>query len=76
MADQISKSHFGTVTSQDISNKERSLSENETTNYLSLDAQSTEICAPVHITTLPAEIFQHILRNLSFDNISKLRLVS
>ncbi|CAL1276019.1 unnamed protein product [Larinioides sclopetarius] len=30
----------------------------------------------LHITDLPPEIIQHILRNLSFDAISKLRMVS
>lgn len=76
MADLISKNHHGTVTLPDTSNKEGSSSVNETTSSLSPDAQSREVCVPVHITNLPAEIFQLILKNLSFDNISKLRLVS
>lgn len=52
---------------------------NGTGNYspavLKMKEQSTEDFK-VHITDLPAEIFQHILRNLTFDNIAKLRLVS
>lgn len=32
--------------------------------------------ADIHISDLPAEIFQHILRYLTFDNIAKIRPVS
>ena len=73
MADQIFKNHYGTLSFQDTANKGKFSNE---IIISSCEAQSRETCVPVHITDLPAEIFQHILRYLTFDNISKLRLVS
>lgn len=73
MAEQISKNEI--AISQNMS--ERLLKENSHMNCIVPESKGK--CADstiVRITGLPAEIFQHILRYLTFDHIAKLRLVS